>query len=502
MPSEAAGPDLGAPASDASECRLHPLSWLFVLITQLRPMVIPLVALLLFSRGDRWELVGLLSAGVVALYAFLFSIGFRYRLDRDEIYVREGVFGRTERHVPYARIQNIVQERNPLHRLFGVTTLRLESAGGERPEAVMNVITVREAARIEAILRGRGTGREPAALGAPEAPLLALAPREIVRLGLVTNRGMVAVGAAVALLAQFEVWEHARTLLTTGRGVGSRLGTLAPAGAGLLERTALAGVALVALVGLLKILSVAVAFVSFHGFRLWRDGERLRTETGLLTRRAATARRDKVQRLHIGETWLSRRLHRQWLWCDVAAGAEAATENDAARLRWLVPVGTPADVAAVAEEVAPGVNLGARAWLPLHPRATRRRFAAAGSAWTFVSAASAGILGWWALGLWAAALGWAWLGARGWARFSAFALDDEVLAYRAGWHSREWTAARVARGQVVVLRQSPFDRRHGMARVLLDTAGGGRGLRLEIPYLGADEARALAARLRAGIPAQ
>jgi putative membrane protein len=500
MPSDTAGPGLDAPGGEVAERRLHPLSWLFVLVTQLRQMLIPLVALLLFSRGDRWELLGLVSAGLIALYAFFYSIGFRYRLGRDEIYVREGVLGRTERHVPYGRIQNIVQERHVLHRLFGVTELRLESAGGARPEAVMNVITVREAARIEAILRGRDTGLDGVAAAAPGTPLLALSPGEVIRLGLVTNRGLVVVGAALALLTQFDLWDP-RTLVRAGRGVGTRIGTWTPAAASPPETAALAVAGVIVLVALLKVLSVAVAFVGFHGFRLWRDGERLRTESGFLTRHSASARRDKVQRVRLGDSWLSRRLGRQWLSCDVAAGVQGQDAGEGTRLRWLVPLGTPDTAARVLAEVAPGVDIHARHWRRLHPGARRRRFVAALIPWTLASAASAALLGRWALLAWAAAVSWAWFGARGWARFAAYAVDEETLAVRAGWHRREWTAARLARGQVIVLRESPFDRRHGTANVELDTAGAGGGLRLEAPYVPVDEARALVARLRAGIPA-
>jgi putative membrane protein len=501
MPSDAPAPG-GAPAGpDAGrDRRLHPFSWLFVLITQLRPMALPLLALVFFSRGDRWELFGMVGAAGLAIYSLVYSIGFRYRLDADEVFVREGVLGRTERHVPYARIQNIVQQQNPLHRLFGVTELRLESAGGSRPEAVMTVITTAEAARIEAVLRGHGAVTEPVAAGTPVAsPIVALGPGDLVRLGLVTNRGTVVLGALFALLAQGQ-WYEWREFRRATRGVGGAVSGWLDALAGPVQAVLLAGVVVLVAAAVLKVLSVVMAVVTFHRFRLWRDGERLRTETGLLTRRTASARRDKLQRLHVGETWLSRRLRCQWLWCDVAAGVQAGNDDEAARLRWLVPVGTPAEVARVAEDAAPGLDLSRREWRPLHPRARRRRFTASAVAWTVVCGASAAVVGWWALPLWAATMGWAWLEARGWARFAAFAHDDDVLAWRAGWHAREWTGARVARGQVVVFTQSPFDRRHGMARVRLDTAGAGRGLRLEIPYLDAAEARDIASRLRAGIP--
>jgi putative membrane protein len=50
--------------------------------------------------------------------------------------------------------------------------------------------------------------------------------------------------------------------------------------------------------------------------------------------------------------------------------------------------------------------------------------------------------------------------------------------------------------QALQLRQSPFDRRHGMARLIADTAGASpTGHRLELPYLPEATARALYARL-------
>src|SRR5690606_17158180 len=48
-------------AGAAPERRLHPMSWLFVLVAQLRQFIVPLLALLVFGQGDRnelWPLIG------------------------------------------------------------------------------------------------------------------------------------------------------------------------------------------------------------------------------------------------------------------------------------------------------------------------------------------------------------------------------------------------------------------------------------------------------------
>jgi putative membrane protein len=495
---DAAGGAAGAAPPGDGERRLHPLSWLFVLISQLRPLIVPAVVLVVVGRGDWWELIALLAAVLIGVHALVYSMGFRYRLGDGELVVREGIFDRTVRHVPFHRVQNVVQRRNPLHRLFGVTELRLESAGGSKPEAVMNVITVAEAERVEAVLRGR-VGSADAVQEEPARLLLALPPRELVRLGLVTQRGLVVVGAAFAFTMQIE---PLRDAVLDVRWVPSVLSGPSGVATGLPSGVGVAGALLAALLGAavaLQLLSIGRAFFAFHRFELRRRGERIATVSGLLTRQAASSRRDKVQRLLVGESWLARRLGRRWLSCEVAAGMQSGGEDKVVRLKWLAPVATPERIAAIVAEVAPGLDLHALRWRPLHPRAMRRMltprlvFAALASATAGVTVGGAlpalVVLGWWAL-----------VGARGRARFARYACGGGVFAVRDGWLRREWVLAWVAKGQALRLGASPFDRRHGMASVELDTAGAAAmGTALRASYLGEADARALLAELRAGL---
>jgi putative membrane protein len=92
------------------------------------------------------------------------------------------------------------------------------------------------------------------------------------------------------------------------------------------------------------------------------------------------------------------------------------------------------------------------------------------------------------------------LGARGRVRFAAHAHDGELLAVRGGWLQRHWVLAWVEKGQAVRLVVTPFDRRHGMASVEVDTAGASAmGPPLRADYLGEGRARELAGALRAGL---
>jgi putative membrane protein len=487
------------------EHRLHPWSWLFALLNQLRAMVLPVIALVVFGRGDSWIWWGLVGAVGIAVYAFVYSYGFRYRIGARELYVRSGIFSRTERHVPYARIQNIVQKRNLLHRLFGVTELRLESAGGSEPEAVMSVITLEAAAELERVLRHSGaeSGPEDSPLDATTPAWLELGSADLIRLGLLNDRGWVAIGAMAAVFWQFadDGWNPGRQFYRFGSELfGSVSHAVANWSLGIV-----AGIALVIVLWLLiKLLSMLMTVLSFHGFRLSGNAERLSTEAGLLTRHVASARRDKIQRLIIGESLLARWMGRRWLSCEVAAGtqAEANAEQQAMRLRWLAPIATESQIHAIADRVVPGLDFAQLQWQPLHPQAWRRLFKLTAFWWLlFATVPSLLLFGSWA---WIPAAGviiLAWCYARGWARFAAYACDDQFIAFRAGWLHRRWTVAPISKAQTVAISHTPFDRQRGMHTVSVDTAGARySGIGLSIPYLAIDEAKALAERLRNALP--
>ncbi len=488
------------PAGAATLRRLHPFSWLFVLLTRLRPIVLPLLVLLFLGQGEWWELFIVAGAVGYALYSLIYSIGFRYRIGTDELLVKEGIFSRTERHIPYARIQNIVRRRNPLHRIFGVAELRLESAGGTSPEAVMNVITLAAAEELEAVLR---SGHNDAAAPADAAthPLHALSPAEVLRLGLLRNRGGVLIGAMFAAAWQFGAWES-MSVRDAVRTVGGWLfaGTQSFTGP-LAMFFSIVALSLLLYVAI-KLFSIAMAFLEFHGFQLRSDGSRVATEGGLLTRHAASARVEKIQRLVTGDSWLSRRLGRRWLSCEVASGLQLDDENRSSRLQWLAPIGTPAKIDEIVAVLDAGLVLHQQQWQPLHPRAWRRVAKTGALMWTLGTLPAWYLLGLYAVPVWLALMVVNYFGARGWARFAAYSCHDGVFAYRSGWLSREWLLTRIAKGQGIELSSSPFDRRAGMAKVELDTAGASQiGSRLQVPYLGQAQARALMAALRSQIDA-
>jgi len=485
-PSEAAPLAVGD-----GERRLHPWSWLFVLLQQLKQFVVPLLALLVFGQGDRNELWPLIGVGVLVLVSVLQYFTYRYALGSDAITIRSGLLHRSRREIPFARIHNVALQQSVLHRLFGVAEVRLESAGGARPEAEMRVLRLDDALALEALVRRRGHATEADAAAPAGDLLLALPPGEVVRLGLVSNRGLVVVAGAVAAVSQVSP----RLIPNLVEGwTDWALGWAIDNGQHW-SNYALAGASLVALVVVaLRLLSVLLALLQYYGFRLTEQGRRLTVERGLLARWRTAAARRRIQAWTLAEGWLHRRLRRRSLSVDTAGAVDGQRHRS---LHELAPIATPARCDALVEHLLPGAGWDALDWQPLHPRAWRRLWL---PGLLFGLAAATALA--WRWGPWGFAalawLPWSLYAARQHARRAGYALNARLVAVRGGWFQRHWRFAEIDKLQALRLSQTPFDRRHGMATLWLDTAGAGAlAPPLRIRFVDEAVARALKARLAA-----
>jgi putative membrane protein len=511
---------LSADVESAPERRLHPLSFLFGLTSKGMAVPLALVVVLCLGVGDLERDVGgaLTTLAMLAIYRFAKSLRFSYRLTDREIVVREGLLARSERHIPFDRIQSVVQHQNLVHRAFGVVELRLESAGSVRPEAVMSVISVAAALVIDNAVRARaGTPAPASEYGSRSTPgdvlvdavetsgtLFTMSLPEVLRLGLVSNRGWRVVSGVLVLLASLDLRP-----LFTGAGFQHRTAWLsrlidspAIAALGLPRGIAIAvTIALGGLVGLLvlKALSIVNALVTFFGFRLESRGSMLMTRQGLLERRSTSVSLDRIQRVCVGEPWVARLMNRRWLACAVNAGGDKAGDESC----WMVPLGRNEDVDRALRQLAPTVSLSTLRWRPLPTAAWRRRAAPRMIGVVVASLPLIALFGTASLLLMTLLLMLVVLRARAWARWSAWALERDVFAFRSGSWSREWRLTWLDRGHTVELLQSPMDRRFAMAEVLLDTPGEVLAVpSVRIPYLGEQEARTLANELRREVAAR
>ena len=450
-----------------SERRLHPAAIVFGAGKHVKSLAVPLVlAVIGAGRGsDVWTYVLVAVLGVVVLYGLLHYATFRYVLGDGELVVRSGIVVRSERHVPYARIHNVDVSQHVVHRMFGVVEVRIQTGGGTEPEVVLRAVRASEVEDVRARVRGQVPATAP-----EQRDVIALSVRELVLAGLVELRGIALFAAGLGA-----VWELALSRVSGGRElVRDVLGWVRVSGS--LDAARLSA-AIAALVVLIATLSVAWAIVRFYDFRVRLDGDSVQLSYGLVTRITTAIRLRRIQSLTIAEGPLHRMLGRVAV--DVASaggvGGEAATQR--ARLAPILPVTA---VPQLLHDVVPDLRLDELAWQPLAPGAGRRVFKRSVLLALPVAAPSAFVLSWWSLAVFVALIALAAAAhARAYTRHARWALDDAAVAFRHGWLWRRTTVVRRGKVQVVSLDESPFDRRHAMARVGVDTAS----ISIAIPYL-------------------
>ena len=501
--------------------RLHPVSPLFGAAKVAQSFIIPAILMLVANRGEGdgvWAWVGAFW-GIVALVfmvglAVLTYLIFRYTLADDELVIRDGIFTRTERHIPYARIQNIDLVQNPVHRAFRVALVRVETASGGKPEAVIRVLSLEAIEQMRARVFAGRVDAEPLPIGATadggEMPaprprrrrlLPPLPTRELAKLGIASNKGMVVVGAAMGLFWQrqweFDWVDRAQEYVGSGR---EWLGTLT--GSPLVGGVAAGAAILVLVVILLRLFSIGWYIFLLHGFTLTRVGDDLRAEYGLVNRISRTVPTSRIQALHAQESPLHRVFGRQSVKLQtVGGGMEGEMDlkgqgGGKSESQWLAPMIDSARVPELFSEVHDGVDLRRVVWQPIAHRAWRR---------VFRVGVALGIIGTVPLALFIdpralalivpVALG-AYVHARLYVKYSAYSLAPWGLVFKSGWFNRSLKLVRYGKIQTVSTAESPFDRRNGMARVQIDTAGGQtQGHTIEIPYLDTAVAGDVAARL-------
>jgi putative membrane protein len=492
--------------------RLHPYSWLFNAVAQVRALLVPLlVAAFVGSRRDfsLW-LPALVVVPLVGAALWRQWI-YRYGFSADGLVIHEGLFFRNVRTIDYSRIENVDTERGLLHRLLKVADVRVETSTGGSAEARIRVLGLDAVEDMRArIFAGRaehtatfsgaathdGSAADARAVAsASEETLLTLGPGELVRFGLIDNRGMILVAAALGLLGQGGFFENMQRW-----AVFDWLPLRELASAGLLRQVLLAVATAAVLIAGTRVLSVILAFTMLYDFRLARAGSDLRTRYGLLTRISRTLRQPRIQAVHQTSTMLHRLFERASLRVDLAGGL-AADPNAGQEGRrgswnelWLAPLCLQDDAERLIRVALPQARILGVDWQKLAPRARWRIFRVRALLWLVAAPLPAmWFAGWWAAAIVLVPLPLVWLHAHLYVKHTGWALDDDFFLLKRGWWTRKLAVVRRDRIQSVRLRDSPFDRRYRMTRLHVDNAGtAAMSLRVTLPYLDRAEAERLA----------
>jgi putative membrane protein len=481
----AAGTSNGSTAVELAAGRLHPGFLFLRALDGLRQAVFPLVLGLV--TGQAWfAAVALLVFLLGTFQALARFLTFEWRLTSEELITTEGILHRQERRIPVNRIQDLNFESSLLRRLFGLVIVSVETASSQGAEARLDSLSRADAESLRATLfnvrsEKAGTPVRPEELEDEEV-LFRVTPLDLILRGLTTNR----VGAL--LVAAFGLYELALQF-----GLEQRVDAVFGGIAGSLGGRALPVVLAIVLgVGFLAVcggwvLSIGAAFVVFHDFTLSLRGDVFLRRYGLITTRANTLPRRKIQRVVLDQSPMRRLIGMAVVRADTAGsgageGAEASSGSD------LVTPLAPLGIATMLVPwLLPGFGIDGLTWNRVSPRVVMRIFMR-----TVTLSLVLVALAWSALGIWALSalailpfgFGAGVLAYRnmGWAR------AEGHIAFRQGVLGLHRAVVPLRKVQAVVLRAGPIERWLGLASLTVYVAGGSP---TRLGYLPRAEARRL-----------
>ena len=340
-PEQPHGDSRGAATPNDRPRRLHPTSLLFLVLASARQSLVPAVVAGYSAVKGSW--IGMVIAcgivGLVALVAIIRYLTFRYRIADGELVVTEGLISRKVRTVPIDRIQNVDLLQNVLHRLLRVAEVRVETASGTEPEAILRVLSMADVGKLRSeIFEKRhadvslpGDSLVSPSETLPTETLLQIPTTWLIKAGLASNKGMIMVGVLMGIFFQQD-WHMQLDF--------DQIADKLPNDAPLLTAWALIPLGIVVALILIRILGVGWYLLRFHGYRLERVGEDFHLSCGLFTRVSATVPRRRIQFISIHRTPLLRLMKMASIRIETAGGAGKENEDAAATVtrRWFVPI--------------------------------------------------------------------------------------------------------------------------------------------------------------------
>ena len=480
--------------SSAPAERLHPLYLVTGLGKVLRNAWGLIAGAVVLGSQGRWGLVAMIAAGfvLVSIVSLLFTwLKFEYRVGADELRIDSGFLSRNSRAIPFDRVTDVDLEQGPLHRLFGLARVRLEtgaSAGAKNEDGVLDTIALARAEALRDHIRARRGHAIVADMAQDEAatpPLFAMDKGRVAIAGLF-NFSLAVVAGLFGLTQTFgDVLGFDPFKRSFWIALADRSGPLRELMFAHQFIAVIGGAIVLILLGIVT--GMARTLLREHGFRLDRTEAGLRRRRGLLTLTDVTVPARRVQAAIVA----SGPIRRAFNWCELKL--QSLAMDGAKGDHVVAPLAHPDEAASI---------LGSLGW-PAAPST---------GSWSNVSLAYVTSLAallalpslvaivvgllvqplvmLWALGaLIAVAARWlSW-------RHTRYTLSDQALFVEQGWWRRRCSIVPTRNIQSIDISQNFWSRAFGICSLQLGVAGGGGFSAHHVPALRHAEGELLRARL-------
>ena len=428
-----------------------------------------------FWRNAAWggSALVILSGG----YAILYYLRFKYHVEGEVLIVEKGVLRRERLQVPFERIQTIQLFQGPIQQVFGLTGLRVDTAGSSGSELQLVAIRKDAAEALQDILRSRvkepaseapvesieGGAEEGIAEAEQEAggvPLVSLSLLGMVKVGLSQNHLRNAfAGFALFTYILGNKPEAITALLDSVPGI------LAPIIGMALLLLILPGILLFLVSGV--VVSVVTAFLRYFNLKSSIGEEGLHAEMGLLRRNTFQV---PFARIHL-TIWRSNWIRRKLGFETLEVRQAQAQSGTVGGVRVMLPA-----MESQHREVLEAVLYPDLGTAPLQELSPARRLR-----WLlWLMAALPCILFWLNMSPWAAGACTAlWIPLTGWTtrrRYESLRMKvfSDTVVIEKGWFWRRRILLKMSQLQGVEWQRHIFLERRSIGHIVFHTAAGAR----------------------------
>lgn len=396
------------------------------------------------------SLIGFVS---ISVWFYLVWRNFEFEVTEDTFDIRSGVINRRKREIPLKRIQNVDVRRNIVHRILGIAKVNLETAGGKSTEASLKYVDFDEAKSIQKRVRRLKQGMSEDEEEREVEPVFEISDKELTILSLTSISGK-AVAAGFGLLSvSGAFFNQVQSLLGTTGFMIALLSFL--------------GVIFLSIIG-----SSVTNFSRFYDFKLYRHGDSLEYERGLLSRSEGSIPLEKIQVVSIEENPLKRLVGYATLKVETAGYGPGNQENTGAEVA--IPLAERAKILQLSKEVMAHEGFEMQ---QISEKAPRRYFGRYLIASGVVSSLILGVSYFFNLGvnpLYLLVL----LPVSGVAAYlkyvnKGFYEGKEFFYIRNGFWNRKTSIVPYYRIQTLLQQETVFQRRLDLSTLVLDTAGVG-----------------------------
>ncbi|HUR11242.1 MAG TPA: PH domain-containing protein [Flavitalea sp.] len=428
----------------------------------------PFLAVILFRGKSKSgnEFLFLLIA--VSLFVLVRSIlgyyFFRFFISGTDLIINKGMIRKKTITIPLEKIQSVNSEQTLLHQIFQIVRLRIDTAGSDKTEATIDAIEIKKAAAFRSYLLKESEVGQHGTSGETPSYLIRLSVTDLLRLGISSNHFQtffIVLAFAISFVQNLEeiFGQKVISYLQENSAYLSLQATL-----------------LLAIAVLLVSIFVSVfrTWFRFFDFQLTEDSHGFRLRSGLLNTKQQLVPPRKIQFFSWKANWLRRQINLYTL--DFHQASKDAVSR---KQRITVPITSPAMIDTLLNSYHKDIRQSADSMHSIHAAYAWRRTLLPGvPVVVLLGLILIPLLSWsviWLLLFLPVQYISAWF----YRKHFRIYIAENALEIVSGVWGRKIKLMRWEKLQLCELRQSIFQRRKGLATVLLRTAGG----TMKIPFI-------------------